>query len=123
MAMASSFLFHHAPTQAERCEARALLILARHNGDAEAVKELIDVPPPIELLLRTYAKFNPSHGAEIERMLAFRRRVLKEFERIAGKGTWQNQMVLPRRKTLHRGVRCPIGESRTGFCHASLKRL
>jgi hypothetical protein len=71
--------------QSVRREAQALLILARNNGDAEAVKELIDVPPEIELLLRTYAKFNPSHGAEIERMLAFRKRVLKEFERIADK--------------------------------------
>lgn len=43
-----------------RAEARALLVMVGSNGDTlETVRDLIAVPPEIEKLLRTYAKFHP----------------------------------------------------------------
>jgi hypothetical protein len=50
---------------AARVEAKALLALAGKNGDTiESVRELISVPPEIEVLLRTYVR---CHQPRVER--------------------------------------------------------
>jgi hypothetical protein len=68
---------------AARVEAKALLALAGKNGDTiESLRELIAVPPEIEVLLRTYVRCHPAEGREIELGLRFRERVLEEFERM-----------------------------------------
>jgi hypothetical protein len=65
-------------------EARTIRTLIDNNGDTiEDLRELIEVPPEIEALLRAFARAYPEEGREIEMGLRFRERVLGEFERMA----------------------------------------
>lgn len=72
-----------------RKEAQALLQLLGRNGTtAEAIRELIAIPPPIERVLQGYALENPEERNAIERVIEFRECVRNEFERLLGKPTF-----------------------------------
>jgi hypothetical protein len=62
-------------------EAKALLALLKSGATIEDLHQLIEVPPPDEKRLQAFAKRNPGFLA----VLAFRRRVLEEFDRLAAR--------------------------------------
>lgn len=64
-------------------EARQIFGLLGKNGDTvESLRKLIAVPPRAEALLRAFARERPENQHGIEQMLAYRRRVGEEFERL-----------------------------------------
>jgi hypothetical protein len=65
-------------------EARKLLMLVGRNGDTiESIRDLIAVPPEIERTMRLFVLQHPEESGGVERVLAFRRDVAEEFERLA----------------------------------------
>jgi hypothetical protein len=68
---------------AARDEARGLFVLIRRNSaSVESIRELIAVPPEIEAVLLLYAKQHQEDARGIEKVLAFRKRVREEFDRL-----------------------------------------
>ena len=66
-----------------KVEARALLALVGRNGDTvDTIRELIRVPPRIEMALRTYGQGHAGEG--MVQILTFRKRVAEEFARLVG---------------------------------------
>jgi hypothetical protein len=63
-------------------EARGLLELLQHGDTIEAVLELIRVTPREKTVLRAFAIEAPELAGAVERMLAYRIRVEREFTRV-----------------------------------------
>jgi serine/threonine protein kinase len=63
-----------------RTEARGFVALVRADGESvESVRELIDIPPRVERVLRSYMRQYPEEAADVEKVLRFRKNVREEF--------------------------------------------
>jgi hypothetical protein len=59
-------------------------MLAGRNGDTiDSIRDLIAVPPETERTMRLFVLQYPEESGGVERVLAFRRQVAEEFERLA----------------------------------------
>jgi hypothetical protein len=66
-----------------RIEARGLVALVRTDAESvESVRELIDIPPRVERVLRYYMRTHPEDAAGLEKALRFRKSVREEFDRL-----------------------------------------
>lgn len=68
-------------TTQPKAEAKDLFnMVMEGNCSITYIRKLIAVPPPIETVLRAYARRYPEDGSRVERILKFREDVLREFE-------------------------------------------
>lgn len=68
-------------TTQPKAEAKDLFnMVMEGNCSITYIRKLIAVPPPIEGVLRAYARRYPEDGSRVERILKFREDVSREFE-------------------------------------------
>jgi hypothetical protein len=73
--------------QSAIAEAHALYRMLGQDGNTvEELRELIAMPPRIELALRAYARAHPEEAHFVDRVLKFREAVAQEFERLVRDG-------------------------------------
>jgi len=65
-----------------RTEARCLTCLVEHGTSVETVRDLISISPEVETELRRDAARHPQEAERILAMIAWRRQVLPEFDRL-----------------------------------------
>lgn len=109
-----------------REEARLLVGLMQRSGaSVEDIRELIAIPSRVERSLRIfaqllYARQEPNEARGIERVLAFRKRVGEEFERLVF-GAHRRPFDSPLTMNL-RVPTCSICQSRSVHCSCARPR-
>ena len=77
---------HYRPFGAATIEARGLAHLVEHGTSVEVVRDLITVSPQMEAQLRRDAELlterSPGEAQHLLAMIAWRRQVLAEFDRL-----------------------------------------
>jgi hypothetical protein len=68
------------------------LFQTRDGGDGGEIRALIAVPPMVEGKLRAFAKTHPIDAEWVARCLAYRRAVLREFDRLTDEAS---RTILP----------------------------
>jgi hypothetical protein len=64
-----------------KSDSQPLFQLIGRGATAEAIRELVAIPPQTKLLLRAYASGHPEERQGIERSIELRQRVSEELER------------------------------------------
>jgi hypothetical protein len=80
--------------KAEHVEARAIMrLVSLGTTTLDAARELISIPEREEQALNLFVAIAGKEGAPIGRAIAFRRKVLAEFEKLAALAQFSNSVA------------------------------
>jgi hypothetical protein len=84
--------YHEAP---ESIEARAIMrLVAIGTTTLEDARDLIGIPEPQEHVLRLFVAIAGKEGSSVGYAIAFRRKVMAEFEKLVAENQLANQVAV-----------------------------